>query len=325
MPAVSVVIALFNKGPFVAETVRSVLSQTMTDWEMIVVDNGSTDDGPETVRRFADPRIRLISIEGRGPAVARNSGLRLATGEWVLFLDADDLIEPDFLSEQLAVADTRPGADVIVSRWQNFTDGDPLRRIPKWPTPRTDLLDTAICFTPWALHAALVRREAIGESVMWPEHLDGKLAEDTAFWFPLVNLLRIEYSDSQGALYRTHTAGCRTAIADPKKWFDGNHGAVTANLKFLSDTGREVTAGQCESLMRLYSQLYMNARQASGANRDSAQVARESLALATRWLKHRWSLAAPATWPLRLRQFLGISGYMHISQYASLLLRTGQR
>ncbi len=86
MPQVGIIAALHNKGPYVAETIRSVLAQTMPDWALIVVENGSTDDGPEIVRQFPDPRIRLVVSPKQGPGAARNVGLAHATGEMASLL-----------------------------------------------------------------------------------------------------------------------------------------------------------------------------------------------------------------------------------------------
>ncbi len=81
MPAVSIITALHNKGPYIAETIRSVLAQTVSDWELIVVENGSTDDGPGNAASFSDERIRLVISPKTGPGAARNHGLQLACGD----------------------------------------------------------------------------------------------------------------------------------------------------------------------------------------------------------------------------------------------------
>jgi glycosyltransferase involved in cell wall biosynthesis len=123
MPLVSMIAALHNKGPYVAETIRSVLAQTMPDWEMIVVENGSSDNGPEIVRQFSDRRVRLAVSPRQGPGAARNVGLVQATGEWILFLDADDLLTPHFLEERLGLLIDHPQADLLVGCWEEFFDG----------------------------------------------------------------------------------------------------------------------------------------------------------------------------------------------------------
>jgi glycosyltransferase involved in cell wall biosynthesis len=94
---VSVVIPIYNKGKYVHRALSSVLSQTHPFFEIIVVDDGSTDNGTEKVLEFDDPRILLIKQENKGPGAARNAGLVRARGKYVAFLDADDEWLPSFL------------------------------------------------------------------------------------------------------------------------------------------------------------------------------------------------------------------------------------
>lgn len=94
---ISVVIPLFNKGPYIARTLDSVLKQTFQDFKVIVVDDGSTDDGAEIVRGFDDPRIQLIQQPNQGESVARNRGVDESLSDFVAFLDADDEWMPKHL------------------------------------------------------------------------------------------------------------------------------------------------------------------------------------------------------------------------------------
>jgi glycosyltransferase involved in cell wall biosynthesis len=102
--SVSIVIPTFNCAPFIGETIRSALDQSSEPQEVLVVDDGSTDDTDSVLRRFAS-RIAVHRQANQGVAVARNSGMDLATGEWILFLDADDVLEPRAL-EQLQAGHT---------------------------------------------------------------------------------------------------------------------------------------------------------------------------------------------------------------------------
>jgi len=87
---ISVIIPLYNKESIIERSLRSVLSQDFDDFEVIVVNDGSTDRSAEIVRSIRDSRIRLIEQGNRGPSAARNTGVKNAKGNWILFLDADD-------------------------------------------------------------------------------------------------------------------------------------------------------------------------------------------------------------------------------------------
>jgi len=98
---VSVIIPLYNKAGTIAGTLESVLSQTYQNLEVIVVDDGSTDSGPDAVRRVRDPRLRFFSQKNAGPGAARNFGAAVATGSFFCFLDADDQFDRRFLEMHL--------------------------------------------------------------------------------------------------------------------------------------------------------------------------------------------------------------------------------
>lgn len=100
---VSVITPCWNGEKYLAETIESVLRQTYPKWEMLIVDDGSSDGSPEIAMSYAqrDPRIRLIRQENAGSAAARNNGIRRCAGQYIALLDADDLWDPDFLEEQL--------------------------------------------------------------------------------------------------------------------------------------------------------------------------------------------------------------------------------
>ena len=101
---ISIIIPLYNAARFIAETLQSVQAQTYTDWECIVVDDGSTDNGAEIVLGMAkaDTRIRYVYQSNAGPSAARNHGLRLAKGDYIQFLDADDWFPPQRFERMLS-------------------------------------------------------------------------------------------------------------------------------------------------------------------------------------------------------------------------------
>lgn len=101
---VSIITPMYNGGKYIAETIESVLSQTYQEWEMIVVDDGSKDNGPDIVRSYMakDSRISLLTQPNGGSALARNNGIKRAEGQYIALLDADDLWAPEFLQSQIA-------------------------------------------------------------------------------------------------------------------------------------------------------------------------------------------------------------------------------
>lgn len=121
VPAVSVITPVWNAAETLGASVASVRAQTEPDWEMWLVDDGSTDDSLARARELAaaDPRIRVIALgENRGAAVARNTGIRAARGRFIAFLDADDLWRPSKLSAQLAAL--RSGHPFVFSAYQRM-------------------------------------------------------------------------------------------------------------------------------------------------------------------------------------------------------------
>ncbi|BBD99720.1 glycosyltransferase family 2 protein [Sphingobium amiense] len=114
VPRVSVVIPAYNSAALIGATLRTVIDQTMPDWEAIIVDDCSTDDLAAVIDGFADPRIRLIRHRVNGGAsAARNTGIAAAKGRFIAFLDADDAWVPDKLERQLAAVLAQPDPDRV--------------------------------------------------------------------------------------------------------------------------------------------------------------------------------------------------------------------
>lgn len=115
MAKVSVIIPTYNRGSLISRAVESVLAQTFTDYELIVVDDGSTDQTQQVLAKFKK-RIRYIFQENSGVSAARNHGIREATGEYIAFLDSDDYWIPDKLSQQVKVLDNHLNFGIVYTR-----------------------------------------------------------------------------------------------------------------------------------------------------------------------------------------------------------------
>ncbi len=144
IPDISVIIPLYNKGKFIARALDSVFAQTYQDFELIVVDDGSTDEGPDIVRKYDDPRLRLIQQANSGPGAARNKGIKESTAPYVAFLDADDEWLPGFLAGYLDGLKNNPDCDLVVGPhfegdlridksviWKNFGIDEGPWQLPK--------------------------------------------------------------------------------------------------------------------------------------------------------------------------------------------------
>ncbi len=107
MPRISVIIPCYNNKPYIRECLNSVLSQTFSDYEVIVVDDGSTDGTGEIIQNYL-PRVRYLRQSNQGPAAARNAGIEAASGEYIAFQDADDLWYPEKLEMQLKFMEANP-------------------------------------------------------------------------------------------------------------------------------------------------------------------------------------------------------------------------
>ncbi|WP_353808033.1 glycosyltransferase family 2 protein [Agromyces sp. SYSU T00194] len=128
MPRVSIVVPLYNGAAWIEETLTSIARQTVGDLEVIVVDDGSDDDGRERARSHpVSPRV--LEQSHLGVAVARNRGLAEARGDWIAFLDQDDLWHPEHLARALGWLDAHPGERIVFLREQTFAAADEQERL----------------------------------------------------------------------------------------------------------------------------------------------------------------------------------------------------
>ena len=130
-PLFTVVIPVYEGAGVIERSVRSVLAQESTDWELVVVDDGSRDDSAAVARRTADgdPRVKFVTQPNRGRSGARNAGAAVAAGEYVVFLDADDEVRPDWLSRMGAAGGPAQAELIHCGGSRLSADGTPPRRV----------------------------------------------------------------------------------------------------------------------------------------------------------------------------------------------------
>ncbi|MEO4001535.1 glycosyltransferase [Mesorhizobium sp. CAU 1732] len=182
---ISVVIAVRNGERFIAETVRSVLAQGACVREVIVVDDGSVDQSVDEALSHGDPRVRVLTNPGRGVSAARNHGVADAHGDWLYFIDADDLVRPGALDALLDASEQAPRAGLIYGDYDRIRqDGAPIGRrkhfMPYRAKPSGDVLEAIVQKNCMVLGAQIVRRAVYNGCDGFDERL--RVAEDWHFW-----------------------------------------------------------------------------------------------------------------------------------------------
>ncbi|MDT8390962.1 MAG: glycosyltransferase family A protein [Lentisphaeria bacterium] len=205
---VSAVIPLFNKKDFVKRAIESVLEQTLTDFELIVVDDGSTDGSAEAVSGIQDPRITLLKQHNAGVSVARNTGVAKCKGKYVAFLDADDQWRSTFLERTLAVAQSRPGVVAVGTNFQTDTKSKCCEN-PPYSTVYTDEYLKLSRQYKYSLRllpsATLVSKKAIILAGLFPPGI--KIYEDPDTWMRLSWLGTIAYVPEVLSFFHDQTPG----------------------------------------------------------------------------------------------------------------------
>lgn len=200
MPKISVVIPLYNKEKSIASTLRTVLKQTFTDYEIVIVNDGSTDNSVAEVEKIYDTRIRLIHQQNAGVSAARNRGIEEANGELIAFLDADDEWKPEYLATQYHLSQKYPECSVFACNYEfRNAEGDVTPTIiHKFSFAGEDgilinYFEVASCSHPplWT-SAVMVRKNAL--QAIGGFSVGVKSGEDLLTWARLACQYQIAYS-----------------------------------------------------------------------------------------------------------------------------------
>jgi glycosyltransferase involved in cell wall biosynthesis len=230
-PRISIILPTYNYGNFLGGALRSVLAQTYPDLELLVIDDGSTDDTAHVVAPFlADGRVRYLRQPNRGPGAARNRGIDQAHGEFIAFVDADDRWLPTKLEKQIALFEAQPDLGLIYTRrlvidaegWQLAWREPPMYRGHVLPQL---FRDNFICFS-----STLVRRAALVEVGGFSS--DAGHSEDYHLLLRLTARYAVDYVNEPLVLYRT---GHANLSSQTEKRF---RAVCTIMRQFLDGDGR---------------------------------------------------------------------------------------
>ena len=195
---------MYNVAPYIEECIDSVLSQSYQNLEVIIVDDGSTDQSKEIVSRYEDSRIRIVSQNNMGASAARNKGISLATGDYIQFLDADDILDKHKIEEQMKVFNYyEPTSRIAVfGRWKMINQEEGQSTIThSYDFPPDIIVDMMRLSTSTYPHCWLLSKEVIKSVGPWDESYT---LNDDGAWFSRVisNVDKLIYCPSALSLYR---------------------------------------------------------------------------------------------------------------------------
>jgi glycosyltransferase involved in cell wall biosynthesis len=182
-PTVSVIMPCYNQGRFIDEAVDSVLAQTLTDFEIIVINDGSTDEETvELLHNYQKPTVSVIHTENRGPSAARNRGIRQAKGTYIFPLDADDRIAPTYLEKAVSLLASDPDIGIVYAQAELFGTQTGLFDLPPYSFPEI-LLGNMIVNSSLYRKADWEKVGGYNENMVWGW-------EDYDFWLSIIELGR---------------------------------------------------------------------------------------------------------------------------------------
>lgn len=222
---ISVVIPLYNKSASVFNTIRSVQSQTYDDFEIIVVDDGSTDDSSKIVEdiRSSDPRLTLIKKRNGGVCSARNTGILAAHGDYIALLDADDIWDETYLEEQMKMVADFPECQMWGINYGETISGKIIRDVPtglpkgfrgivedyfRIPGRVSDLFCSS---------SVVIKKDTFDEVGLFDERI--KYAEDSDMWFRIIARFPVAFYDKYLVFYRFDAENRAQEKHRPLKFF----------------------------------------------------------------------------------------------------------
>ena len=215
MPKVSVIIPVYNAEKYISDAIESVIAQTYKNWEIVAVNDGSIDRSPEILKDYEDQypnKIRVIHQPNSGLSMARNIAISAANGEYIAFLDADDLWLPEKTEEQVHLLDINSDIGLV------YTDVYELqnkklkkkRRIIGGKMFRGNVFNSLFYFNFIPVLSVMVRKSVLDDRGIFNPKFYG--TQDYDLWMRIVEKYQIDFVDSQLAIYRIHEQNMSTNV-----------------------------------------------------------------------------------------------------------------
>ena len=310
-PKVTVVVPLYNTQRYIAETLRSIAAQSFTDYEVVVVNDASTDAGPSIVEAAMqhDARIRMVTQENRGLAGARNTGIRHARGTYVAFLDADDLWHPEKLAMHAAHLDAKTDVGVSFSASRFIDDDGNDMGLGQRPQLAGITAEDVFCRNPVGNGSApVIRRTLLDDIEFTIDAVEGarscwfdesfRQSEDIECWSRIASLTnwRFEGLAQELTLYRVSTGGLS---ANVERQFE-----TWCRMRDKINAINPALVARCGNRSEAYQHRYLARRLAVGGDgRKALSTALKSLRLYPRILVEE---------PARTAATLGLSAVLAV-------------
>ena len=231
-PLVSVIMPMFNAQVYLADAVESIINQTYKNWELLAIDDGSTDDSLAIMQKYAtsDKRIIILKHEqNKGLPAARNTGIKNARGKYIMLMDADDISVSDRMEKQVAFMEKNINVDVCGTFARTFGDGQEV----VWEKPLNNkeiklnlLVMCAFISASTMLRTASIRHHSLLFDESW------KIVEDYEFWCRAAD--RLTYHNLPEALYLCRQVTDSLSHGNPGRMTDATHAIIARNLNELS-------------------------------------------------------------------------------------------
>lgn len=241
-PTVSVIMPCWNREQYIGEAIESVLAQSYTDFELIVVDDGSTDASRERVGSFDDPRLHLVAIEHQGISAAMNAGLVAARGRLIARLDSDDWWLPEMLETQVAVLEARPEIGLVYAKGE-CTDsaGNSLEMTWGYPLRYPDQTFRSMVYNDSTCNITVVcRRECFERVGNFDESL--QTSEDLDMWLRVARHFDFAFTDQVLARIRLHGTSITGEVSTGRDEQMERRGLVFQKLFATPDLPPEISA-----------------------------------------------------------------------------------
>lgn len=252
---VSVIMPTYNSAKFIGAAIESVINQTYSNFELIIIDDGSTDNTKEIIESYNDSRIFYFYQDNMDKAIARNNGIKKASGKFICFLDSDDYYFPNKLTDQLTFLKNRPGIDLVVGNYIRVDETDVLIRKNELNPNKFIGLKPFLFGNPFPIHSSLIRSEYVKKIGGFDEKLKG--GEDWDFHFRLA------------------LKGCKMEMID----------TIVCAYRFQKNAVTKTNELYCKRMVEIVNNFFLNSSLQSNMKRNEAEAkARVHYRLAARCL-----------------------------------------